>query len=127
VGVHGDAQKLHRDFGVELGDVLCLSQYANQRLVGAAPAADGGASAADGPPQAPPLLPAPQKWSLAGLVGQLLRLRLKKSQAVRCSNWEAAPPLSAEQQRYAATDAWASLRVHEVWASGWGLGGARLC
>ena len=57
---------------------------------------------------------APQRWSLAGLVGLLMRQRLEKSQAVRCSNWEQRPPLREEQLRYAATDAWSSLRVYEV-------------
>ena len=40
----------------------------------------------------------------------MLGLRLDKRQALRMSNWEAAP-LSATQRAYAATDAFASLRL----------------
>ncbi|KAL4437534.1 hypothetical protein ABPG77_003521 [Micractinium sp. CCAP 211/92] len=60
------------------------------------------------------LLSAPQKWSLAALVSHLLSLRLEKRQGLRRSNWEVRPPLSSMQMHYAATDAWASLRCHEV-------------
>lgn len=76
-------------------------------------------------PALPLLLETPQKWSLAALLQHLLRLRLPKSQAVRCSNWEARPPLSLEQQHYAATDAWASLRCYEVRRAGQGEGEER--
>ncbi|KAL4452065.1 hypothetical protein ABPG75_007727 [Micractinium tetrahymenae] len=135
VGVHSDALKVCRDFGFEMQGVLCLSEYANARLVGtpasAAPrdaacgseaAAAGGAAvpssgtAANGSRAAPgpQLLSAPQKWSLAALVSHLMRLRLEKSQGLRCSNWEVRPPLSSEQMHYAATDAWASLRCFEI-------------
>ncbi|PRW57233.1 Werner syndrome-like exonuclease [Chlorella sorokiniana] len=137
VGIHGDSLKIQRDFGIEMQGILCLSEYANARLVAPLPGADpaagvaAGAAAAAGGAAAGgaaaitagqassgsgsvPYVACPQKWSLAGLVSLLLRLRLEKSQAVRCSNWEARPPLSGEQQAYAATDAWASLRVYEV-------------
>ena len=137
VGIHGDSLKIQRDFGIEMQGVVCLSEYANARLVAPPPGAQPAAAptavalAAAGPAAAPaaaaaaaaaaaqpsgstPCVTCPQKWSLAGLVSLLLRLRLEKSQAVRCSNWEARPPLSGEQQAYAATDAWASLRVYEV-------------
>lgn len=143
VGIHGDSLKIQRDFDIEMQGVVCLSEYANARLVAPPPGAQPAAAptavalAAAGPAAAPaaareagpagagqpssgsiPCVACPQKWSLAGLVSLLLRLRLEKSQAVRCSNWEARPPLSGEQQAYAATDAWASLRVYEV--GSWG-------
>lgn len=129
VGIHGDALKILRDFGIEMQGIVCLSEYANARLVaplpGAppenAPGAAAAAAEAGGQPAAAhagsgsiPYVACPHKWSLAALAALLLRLRLEKSQAVRCSNWEARPPLSGEQQAYAATDAWASLRVYEV-------------
>ena len=50
---------------------------------------------------------------LAGLSECLLGRRLAKSQSLRCSNWEARP-LCTEQQQYAALDAVASLRLYEV-------------
>lgn len=136
VGIHGDSLKIQRDFDIEMQGIVCLSEYANARLVApppaAAPAASaagaaGPAAAAAGPAAAVqptsgsvPYVACPQKWSLAGLVSLLLHLRLEKSQAVRCSNWEARPPLSGEQHAYAATDAWASLRVYEV-SHFWGV------
>ena len=40
----------------------------------------------------------------------MLGARLDKRQALRMSNWEAAP-LSAPQRAYAAADAYASLRL----------------
>jgi hypothetical protein len=95
VGAHGDALKVQRDFGLVMAGVLDLSEYANARLCGA------GAGAAP-----------PQKWSLAALSERLLRRGVEKRQTLRCSDWEA--PLTAEQQTYAATDAWASLRLYEV-------------
>lgn len=156
VGIHGDLLKIQRDFGIEMQGTVCLSECANARLVApppapAGPAAGGQAvvggsgngsdscgASSSGAVLAAPSAPAaacggvqyvahPQKWSLAGLASLLLRLRLEKSQAVRCSNWEARPPLSGEQQAYAATDAWASLRVYEVSAVVGGWRGGRAC
>lgn len=144
VGAWGDALKLRRDFGLDMAGVVCLSEYANARLVSAPPGASaaqpevtapaaattaavgagqevavnsftGGEGAAAQEVGVPNLaLSAPQKWSLAALVCHLMRLRLEKSQQLRCGNWEVRPPLSLEQQVYAATDAWASLRCYEI-------------
>eukprot|EP00808_Paulinella_micropora_P005577 g63230.t1 len=47
---------------------------------------------------------------LAKLLSLVWCAALGKSKSVTCSNWE-AQPLSAEQQRYAALDAWASWRL----------------
>ena len=141
VGSHGDAMKLRRDHGLELGGVVCLSDLANQRRLPAAAAVcataaaaaaastcaaalggAGGNNDAEQPAQqqqAQQLQQLGQKWSLAGLVGRLLGLRLEKGQRVRCGDWERLH-LSPEQRHYAATDAWASLRVYEVCGHGWG-------
>lgn len=53
-------------------------------------------------------------WTLcADLAKKVLGKTLSKDPAVRLSNWEDLP-LSAEQQHYAATDAYASLRICQV-------------
>ena len=49
----------------------------------------------------------------AGLAAAVLQASIDKPQALRTSNWEAWP-LSLEQQRYAATDALASLLLYQV-------------
>lgn len=49
----------------------------------------------------------------AGLAERVLGVRLAKQQALRLSDWEARP-LSAAQAAYAALDALACLRIHEV-------------
>ncbi|XP_066999219.2 3'-5' exonuclease isoform X2 [Anabrus simplex] len=53
-----------------------------------------------------------QKWSMEGLVLNLLKMRLDKDDGVRKSNWN-IQPLSEEQQIYAATDAYASLVLYQ--------------
>ncbi len=53
-----------------------------------------------------------QKWSLDGLVRNLLKKRLDKADSPRLSDWTRVP-LSAEQLRYAALDAYAGLLVYE--------------
>ncbi|KAK9829092.1 hypothetical protein WJX72_003852 [[Myrmecia] bisecta] len=95
VGISGDAQKLMRDFGQDCNGLVDLSEDANARLCGVGSTR------------------CPQKWSLAGLVEELLKARLEKHNGLRCSNWE-VKPLSPAQQEYAALDAFASLRVHQV-------------
>ena len=49
----------------------------------------------------------------AGLTQQLLHLNLDKGSDIRCSNWEVCP-LSAQQKAYAANDAYAAVKVHQV-------------
>ncbi|KAL0037504.1 hypothetical protein WJX77_000402 [Trebouxia sp. C0004] len=95
VGISGDAHKLHRDFGVQCVSLVCLSEEANVRLC----------SSGNGR--------MPQKWSLAGLMQELLHLTLDKGTAIRCSNWEICP-LSSEQKAYAATDAYAAVKLYQV-------------
>jgi ribonuclease D len=47
----------------------------------------------------------------SGLIEEVLSVELPKPQHIRMGNWEQRP-LSAEQQAYAALDAFASLLVH---------------
>lgn len=49
----------------------------------------------------------------AGLAERVLRVRMAKQQALRLSGWE-DQPLSRAQAEYAALDAFACLRIHEV-------------
>ena len=44
---------------------------------------------------------------------ELLHLTLDKGTDIRCSNWETCP-LSPEQKAYAATDAYATLKLYQV-------------
>lgn len=50
----------------------------------------------------------------AGLTERVLRRRLEKQQQLRLSNWQQRP-LSAAQLSYAGDDAYASLRIYEVY------------
>ena len=52
----------------------------------------------------------------AGLAWHLFRVTVRKDEAVRCGNWEQLP-LTAAQQKYAATDAYAALKLYEVCAA----------
>ena len=52
----------------------------------------------------------------AGLAWHLFRVTVRKDDAVRCGNWEQLP-LTPVQQKYAATDAYAALKLYEVCAS----------
>ena len=44
---------------------------------------------------------------------ELLHLTLDKGADIRCSNWETCP-LSPEQKAYAATDAYAAVKLYQV-------------
>ncbi len=44
---------------------------------------------------------------------ELLHLTLDKGIDIRCSNWETCP-LSSEQKAYAATDAYAAVKLYQV-------------
>ncbi len=56
------------------------------------------------------------RWSLQALVAAVLRADLPKEEEVRCGSWDAVP-LPAAMRRYAALDAFASWRLHEVLAA----------
>ena len=58
------------------------------------------------------LFPKSWRWH-AGLAECVLRRSIEKDQTLRTGNWEAWP-LSAEQQQYAALDAYASLLIYKV-------------
>jgi len=109
VGAEGDAHKLERDYlmrkvtegndgaavqgiATRIRGVLELNQLANRLLTAR--------------PDARP------KSSLSDLCVELLGHHVPKPPDIRCGNWEAAP-LSEEQLRYAATDAWSGLRCFQ--------------
>lgn len=52
-------------------------------------------------------------WSLADLCAEVLELELRKPHDLRRGNWEKRP-LSVDQLSYAATDAYAGLRLWQV-------------
>jgi hypothetical protein len=123
VGIHGDSLKLERDYGIKMKGLIDLSEVANSRLCSSCPvppptavaageALEGAAVAAAAPVQTQ----VPQKWSMAALAEKLMHKTVRKSQNIRCSDWE-QDPLTAEQQIYAATDAWVSLRLYEILSS----------
>ena len=88
VSAQGDAHKLAADYGVSCGGLLDLEQVAQLRLEAAS------------------------RWSLSALVARMLQRLLPKPAALRISPWD-AKHLTAEQIRYAALDAWASLAVYK--------------
>lgn len=96
VGIRGDACKLASDYGVTLAGIVDLGNLEDERAQGR----NGGVSFRG------------THWSLATLARHVLHSHLPKPGNVRCSNWE-AHPLTMEQQMYAATDAWVSLRIYE--------------
>lgn len=90
VGINGDMHKLALDFGVQLDGICDINAEANRRVQ----------------PQGVHLIER-TSFTLAEQCERLVRRRLPKPSGLRCGNWEAVP-LSAEQQHYAAVDAYAS-------------------
>ncbi|KAM4614964.1 bifunctional 3'-5' exonuclease/ATP-dependent helicase WRN [Polymixia lowei] len=88
VGIEGDMWKMFSDFDVKLQNFVELGDLANERLR------------------------CKETWSLDGLVKHLFKHQLYKQKDVRCSNWNDIF-LSEEQRRYAATDAYAGLIIHD--------------
>ncbi|XP_041086155.1 Werner syndrome ATP-dependent helicase homolog isoform X2 [Polyodon spathula] len=88
VGIEGDRWKLMSDFDIKLSGFVELSHIANEKLK------------------------CIEKWSLDGLVKQLLKKQLLKEKSVRCSNW-ADFTLTEDQIKYAATDAYAGLLIYQ--------------
>jgi len=97
IGIHGDSLKLERDYGIKMKGLIDLSEAANARLC-------------------PSSSSMPKKWSMSAPAEKLMRKTVRKSQHIRCSDW-GQDPLTAEQQSYAATDAWVCLRLHEILSS----------
>ncbi|KAK9814882.1 hypothetical protein WJX73_001238 [Symbiochloris irregularis] len=91
VGINGDAMKLTRDYGIQMKGLVCLGEQADLRM-----------KSTDR-----------HGRSLADLAVDVLGKTLNKDPNIRLSNWETLP-LSMEQQHYAATDAYASLRICQV-------------
>lgn len=81
-----DAQKIMRDFSITAAGVFDVSELANRKLVPS------------------------MRWSLAALVARVLKCQLPKPSGVRIGAWD-APVLTQEQIKYAALDAFASLRL----------------
>ena len=88
VRIRGDAAKLKRDFGLEMGGVQELQDMARARMR-----------------QLP-------KGGLAGLAARLLGRNLEKPKGLRLGNWERVP-LNEAQQKYAALDAYACWLLFE--------------
>ena len=94
VQARGDAHKITRDFAFHVAGVIELKAHAAERT---------SSDAAKGP----------RAFSLAALVEWTLGRALPKTNSARISDWE-APVLSEEQQRYAALDAFAGLKVYQA-------------
>ncbi|KAL8204638.1 hypothetical protein R6Q57_010261 [Mikania cordata] len=98
VGIAGDARKVFNDYDVSVDALEDLSSLANKKLGGE-----------------------PKLWGLSSLAEKLICKQVLKPSKIRLGNWE-ANPLSAEQQKYAATDAFVSWHLFEVTK----MGGSRL-
>ncbi|KAI3697073.1 hypothetical protein L6452_29808 [Arctium lappa] len=90
VGIAGDARKVFNDHNVSVEALADLSSLANQKLGGE-----------------------PKSWGLASLTETLTCQQVAKPSKIRLGNWE-ANPLSKEQLKYAATDAFVSWHLFEV-------------
>ncbi|XP_076875860.1 bifunctional 3'-5' exonuclease/ATP-dependent helicase WRN isoform X2 [Brachyhypopomus gauderio] len=88
VGIEGDMWKMLTDYEVKLKGFVELSDLANDKLR------------------------CMEKWSLDGLVKHLFKKKLYKNTDVRCGHWDDFE-LTQEQKHYAATDAYASLVIHQ--------------
>ncbi|KAJ3639752.1 hypothetical protein Zmor_003092 [Zophobas morio] len=92
VNIKNDIRKLSRDF----------SGFDAERII---------ENCVDSGVLANKILPVQQRWSMAKLVGYLLKMDISKDNKVRMSKWHVSP-LSKEQILYAATDAYASLLLY---------------
>ncbi|KAJ0957875.1 putative DNA helicase [Helianthus annuus] len=90
VGIAGDARKVFNDHNVSVDALEDLSRLANKKLGGE-----------------------PKMWGLSSLTEKLTCKQVLKPSKIRLGNWE-ANPLSVEQLKYAATDAFVSWHLHEV-------------
>ncbi|PWA77818.1 werner syndrome-like exonuclease [Artemisia annua] len=90
VGIAGDARKVFKDHNVSVDALEDLSSLANQKLGGQ-----------------------PKMWGLSSLTEKLTCKQVLKPNKIRLGNWE-ANPLSSDQLKYAATDAFVSWYLFEV-------------
>jgi len=88
VGIKGDIDRMVVDYNVKINNGIDLSTLANEMLT------------------------VNEKWSLNGLLMNQLHLQISKDKIVRCSDWEVYP-LSCDQQKYAALDAYAGLLIYQ--------------
>eukprot|EP00775_Hariotina_reticulata_P011580 gene11580-11724_t len=97
INIGGDVSKLLADYAVTVNGAEELSDAAHKRQLRCVEGITANTEH--------------KRWSLAGLVEEVLTLQLPKPVGVRCGNWEARP-LSQEQKLYAALDVFASLLLH---------------
>nr|XP_043611094.1 Werner Syndrome-like exonuclease [Erigeron canadensis] len=90
VGIAGDARKVFNDHNVSVDALADLSRLANLKLGGQ-----------------------PMMWSMSALTEKLACKQVPKPSKIRLGNWE-ANPLSSEQLKYAATDAFVSWHLFVV-------------
>uniref|UniRef100_A0A0E0KMD8 3'-5' exonuclease n=1 Tax=Oryza punctata TaxID=4537 RepID=A0A0E0KMD8_ORYPU len=89
--IDNDARKMFNDYDVHVQPLMDLSNLANAKL---------------GFP--------PKRWSLASLTEMVTCKELPKPSNIRMGNWEAYV-LSKQQLQYAATDAYISWHLYEVY------------
>ena len=133
IGIKADVTKFLTDYGIRVGGMLDLSDYANERLdtsnasnanpnndnknnnnnPSAQPASASSSFSSSSSSSSPsPSVTVPgRNWSLAALVSETLRMELSKPKRVRMSNWE--NDLTHAQQQYAALDAYVSYAIFE--------------
>ncbi|XP_067674776.1 bifunctional 3'-5' exonuclease/ATP-dependent helicase WRN-like [Haliotis asinina] len=94
VNIENDMWKLAKDFDFEARKVIRNSMIDLGKLANTK-------------------LKSKETWSLEGLCRNVLRMRMNKEDSVRCGNWDNFP-LTDEQKLYAATDAYACLRIYNA-------------
>lgn len=93
VAIGSDLWKLERDYNIQVlsiikNSMVDLGQFANT------------------------VLKTSENWSLDGLVRHLFKHKIDKNPQIRKSNWSHYP-LSEEQKKYAATDAYVSYQIYK--------------
>ncbi|XP_046574712.1 Werner syndrome ATP-dependent helicase homolog [Haliotis rubra] len=94
VNIENDMWKLAKDFDFEARKVIRNSMIDLGKLANTK-------------------LKSKENWSLEGLCRNVLRMRMNKDDSVRCGKWDEFP-LTDEQKLYAATDAYACLKIYNT-------------
>ncbi|XP_046332125.2 Werner syndrome ATP-dependent helicase homolog [Haliotis rufescens] len=94
VNIENDMWKLAKDFDFEARKVIRNSMIDLGKLANTK-------------------LKSKENWSLDGLCRNVLRMRMNKDESVRCGKWDDFP-LTDEQKLYAATDAYACLKIYNT-------------
>jgi hypothetical protein len=92
VNIRGDMRKLLMDYECLPAGCVDLSEFANLLQISRSFA---------------------RNWSLCDLCELYLKQKLAKPQELRCSQWNNVP-LATDQQRYAALDAFAAVKLYEI-------------